>query len=133
MRELAEMAFTNFIKKNGASPQQVFVYRDGVSISQLELVSSEELKAIQQAARNVCKDFANPAIQFMIIQKRVNARFFQDIRNNSVQSAQPPIIIDQGPVSKNKWDFYLIACGAPRDKVANPVRVIVIFLIIIKS
>ncbi len=36
------------------------------------------------------------------------------------------VIVDSDIVSTEFWDFYLIACGAAKNKVANPVRVIII-------
>ena len=46
-------------------------------------------------------------------------------------SPKSGIVIDCGPVSNQLWDFYLISCNAPKGKVANPVRVIVIIVFFI--
>ena len=129
LQQSTENAILYFKEINTVYPQQIFVYRDGVSLGELEKVSMKELNAIERAAERVSIDCPNPDIQFMVVQKRVNARFFEmDNRYNykSLIGAKPPVIIDRDIVSPNMWDFYLIACNAPKDKVANPVRVIII-------
>ena len=122
---LAENAITNFHEINGIYPQQIFVYRDGVSLGELDKVARKELNAIRRAAMIISVDFPRPNIEFMVVQKRVNARFFEQSYNGLI-GANPPVIIDTDVVSTKFWDFYLIACGAPKDKVANPVRVIIV-------
>ena len=127
LQNLTENALRNFKAINTVSPQQIFVYRDGVSLGELDAVSKKELLAIRRAALNVSSNYPQPRVQFMVVQKRVNARFFEwDARTQQLVGAKPRTIVDADIVSNQFWDFYLIACGAPRDKVANPVRVIII-------
>ncbi len=48
-----------------------------VSLGELNKVQKKNSLAVRRAARNVAHDFPDPKIQFMIVQKRVNARFFE--------------------------------------------------------
>ena len=65
---------------NNTDPIEIFIYRDGVSISQLEVVAQNELDAIKTAIRNVGINQL-PNIEFLVVQKRVNARFFEYNQN----------------------------------------------------
>lgn len=124
MELLTINALQHFNVRTGCWPQQILVYRDGVSLGELDAVTESELMAIRRAMTRL--HFA-AAIQFMVIQKRVNIRFFEgNQREHNEVGVRPRVIVDGDIVSANLWDFYLIACGAPRDKVANPVRVIVV-------
>ena len=149
METLMTHALRNFHNINKVPPKQIFVFRDGVSTSQLETVCRSELQAIAQACQKFgphCdRKYTNPEniqpdtnypdlesinvyapdLEFIVIQKRVNARFFHS-RGREIESAPPRTVIDETMISGHFWDFYLIATRTPRDKCANPVRCIVI-------
>jgi len=129
MHELAANALEYFYSVNGVYPVQIFVYRDGVSIAELSAVATKELNAIREACATPRVQQRNGGqrikIEFMVVQKRVNARFFEYMGNNPV-GPKPPIVINTGIVSDKLWDFYLMSCEAPRDKLPNPVRVIIV-------
>ena len=82
LQQLTENALTNFKDINTAYPRQIFVYRNDVSFGELQQVSFKELNAMKQAARKFAIDDPYPDFQFMVVQKRVNARFFEFINHN---------------------------------------------------
>ena len=93
-----ENAIQNFYEINMEYPKQIFVYRDGVSNSELESVVKKELEAIRLAARNVAIHEPNPAIQFMVVQKRTNVRFFEPdrlVHPNKLKSKDDIILLQQ--------------------------------------
>ena len=72
MELLTINALQHFNARTGCWPQQIFVYRDGVSLGELNAVVQRELMAMRRAMSRL--NFA-AAIQFMVVQKRVNIRF----------------------------------------------------------
>ncbi len=90
-------ALSNFHAVNGLDPRQIFVYRDGVSLGELNAVAECELMAIRRAMTRLN---VVAAIEFMVVQKRVNARFFERIQLNQNEGREvgvrPRVVVDQG-------------------------------------
>lgn len=63
-----------------------------------------EAEQIRQAFREH-QDY-NPHFAFIVVKKRVNARFFVE---DQLRNPRPGTIIDRGVVSRNGYDFYMIA------------------------
>ncbi|KRF98919.1 uncharacterized protein Dwil_GK20297, partial [Drosophila willistoni] len=65
-----EAALKVYVKHNGKLPQSVIIYRDGIGDGQLNLCSQYEIPQFEAIFGNRVK------ITFIIVQKRINTRFF---------------------------------------------------------
>nr|BAV72135.1 argonaute protein 4B [Marchantia polymorpha] len=89
-------------------PQQILVYRDGVSESQFDQVLDKELRAFKHACRSM-QDGYNPRITFVIVQKRHHTRFFLD---STYKNVQPGTVVDKTVCHPRDNDFYLVSHAA---------------------
>ena len=98
----------------GALPNRVFVYRDGVGDSQLQLILEREIPRLKEAFTELYTATTMPKLVLLVAQKRHHVRFFRDgsnrehdkafDRNNNVN---PGFVHDSEIVSERHWDFYL--------------------------
>ncbi|KAH8807748.1 RNA interference and silencing protein [Xylogone sp. PMI_703] len=116
---LAEMIKTRIAawkKNNGnAAPENILVYRDGVSEGQYGLVLENELPGIRKA----CNGEYTPAqvkrglpkISIIIVGKRHNTRFYPVKQEDADRSSNPKngTVVDRGVTSMWNWDFFLQA------------------------
>ena len=65
-----------FARLNQRPPEDIIIYRDGVSESQLDKVRRDELKKIQELCDEKYNRFPKPRITFIVCQKRHHTRFF---------------------------------------------------------
>ncbi|CAM6102407.1 unnamed protein product [Calypogeia fissa] len=102
VRELL-MHFYNF-EKRGIKPQQILIFRDGVSESQFDQVLENELVAFKQACASLSEDYC-PKITLVVVQKRHHTRFFRT--DGSKENIAPGTIVDRDPCHPGSYDFYL--------------------------
>jgi aubergine len=105
-------ALQQYQQTNKKQPQLVIVFRDGVSDSQRQSVLSGEVGAMRQAFEH-CKsaDAESPRLAYVIVNKRTNARFYQDQKSGAVN---PPLgtVVDSKVVEKDGYDFYVLPAKA---------------------
>lgn len=102
-------------KNANTAPENIIVYRDGVSEGQYNLILEKELPAI----RNACKGMFTPQqvknglpkISIIVVGKRHNTRFYPTREEDSDRSSNPKngTVVDRGVTSMWDWDFYLQA------------------------
>ena len=111
---------------NGNLPQNILVYRDGVSDGQFKMVLTEELPKIQAAAKAVYRG-ALPSITIVVCGKRHNVRFYPTNSRDQDRTSNPlnGCVVDRGVTRPIYWDFYLQA-QAPLQGSARPAHYIVI-------
>jgi len=100
-------AIKKFFDQRKTLPSRIIVYRDGVGDGMIAHVFDYELKQIRQALEKINKENP-PKLAFIIVTKRVNARFFgRDSRgyNNPI----PGTIIDSAVTRLRRYDFYLVS------------------------
>lgn len=96
----------------GAFPENIVVYRDGVSEGQYNLVIDKELPLLKQACKTVysAKDTANglPKMAIIIVGKRHNTRFYPTNPGDAERSnnPQPGTVVDRGISEGRSWDWY---------------------------
>lgn len=61
-------------QNNGALPEQIIFYRDGVAEGQFEMVMKEEISAMKKVFKEVYGSKDPPRLTFLIVQKRHHAR-----------------------------------------------------------
>lgn len=64
-------------KNGGSLPEQVIIYRDGVSDGQYPLVISGELPPIRRACERVYGNLPKPKLLLLTVQKRHHVRFYK--------------------------------------------------------
>jgi hypothetical protein len=94
-------------------PENILVYRDGVSEGQYSKVVDEELPQLRQA----CKDLYPPADQkkgipnftIIVVGKRHHTRFYPTQENDADRTSnpRPGTVVDRGVTEARNWDFYL--------------------------
>jgi len=102
-------------RKNKVLPDRIFVYRDGVSEGQFDIVLQEELPQILNAFKKLnTKDRKKPyrpQLSIIICGKRHHAKFyptnsaFADRNGNT----RPGTVVDKGVTDVFNFDFYLQA------------------------
>lgn len=101
-------------KKNMAQlPQNILVYRDGVSEGQYQTVLDQEGRAFDQAVAAVYGPKAiKPKISIVIVGKRHHTRFYPTDPNDMDTRTGNPCngtVVDRGVTSEINWDFFLQA------------------------
>ncbi|KAF7594956.1 hypothetical protein BBP40_007764 [Aspergillus hancockii] len=98
-----------------AYPENIIIYRDGVSEGQYEQVVQKELPLL----KNACKETypapetkkGLPRISILIVGKRHNTRFYPTKEADADRSGNPSngTVVDRGVTEARNWDFYLQA------------------------
>ncbi|UJR24794.1 hypothetical protein I4U23_006169 [Adineta vaga] len=97
-----------FSEYNSRLPNKLVFYRAGVDDGAFQKVLDNEVRAIQQACKELYGHNPLPKICFTIVKKRHNTRFFvYDKQSNQTNNVQPGTVIDTDIVSPNGFDFYL--------------------------
>lgn len=98
--------------RHNVYPENILVYRDGVSESQYQQVLNEESKEMQKASILCYAKIrqALPRLTLVIVGKRHHTRFFppsnhpaSDVHGNSNRG----LVVDRGITEARNWDFFL--------------------------
>lgn len=102
----------------GKFPENIVVYRDGVSEGQYDTVIEKELPLLKKACETIypASDTKKglPRMAIVVVGKRHNTRFYPTNDSEAERSAnpQPGTIVDRGISESRHWDFYLQAHSA---------------------
>jgi eukaryotic translation initiation factor 2C len=100
-------------KHNRELPENVIIYRDGVSEGQYQQILSKELPLIRNACKQVYpapKTKAGfPKLAIIVCGKRHHTRFYPTDVEEAEKSAncRPGTVVDRGVVEVRAWDFFL--------------------------
>jgi hypothetical protein len=89
-------------KNKGTYPENILIYRDGVSEGQYEIVLNQELPLLRQACKELylLSDFKKglPCISIIIVGKRHNTRFYLTRKEDAdcLLNPQNGTIVDRG-------------------------------------
>ena len=104
--------------KNQKYPDNILVYRDGVSEGQYNMVINEELPLLQKACKeNYPADAQKrglPKISIVVVGKRHHTRFYptsDELNKIDTRSCNPVngTVVDRGVTEARNWDFFLQA------------------------
>lgn len=118
--------------KNATLPENILVYRDGVSESQYEEVIEKELPLLKQACSEMypAQDTKKglPKFSIIIVGKRHHTRFYPTTNDSADQSHNPQngTVVDRGVTEARNWDFFLQAHSAIKG-TARPAHYYVVF------
>lgn len=115
-------------RNRGQYPDNVLIYRDGVSESQYGQVLAQELPLIRRACDMVSKVGGQHSkrvrVSIIIVEKRHHTRFYDARKGNT--SILNGTIVDRDVAESGKWAFYLQS-HSPNRGVSRPARYVVIF------
>lgn len=119
-------------EKNKTLPDNILVYRDGVSEGQYDIVINEELPALRAACAALYPASATksnkPHISIIIVGKRHNTRFYPTKKEDADRNGNPMngTVVDRGVTEARNWDFFLQAHTAIQG-TARPAHYYVIY------
>ncbi|KAF7857920.1 hypothetical protein EAF04_009277 [Stromatinia cepivora] len=108
-------------RKNTQLPQNIILYRDGVSESQYGMVRSEEMLKIEEACQSAWKVIKEnnmfllaykPNITIIVVTKRHHTRFYPSSPHATENNA-PGLVVDTDVVTPNQFSFYLQSHASP--------------------
>lgn len=103
--------------KNRKLPENILVYRDGVSEGQYSIVIDEELPALRKACQDIYgesyKEGHHPRLTIIVVGKRHHTRFYPTNPKNAVRNGNTKAgtVVDRGVTEGQNWDFFLQAHG----------------------
>jgi len=102
-------------KNKGRLPENVIIFRDGVSEGQFKQVLDKELPLIRDACRGKYPaNSAGPRITIVVSVKRHQTRFFPTDPQHMTKSRNVATgtVVDRGVTQAKIWDFFLVAHAA---------------------
>ncbi|XP_030382554.1 protein argonaute-3 [Scaptodrosophila lebanonensis] len=106
-----EAALRYYKIRNGYFPESVVIYRDGVGDGQLNLCANYEIPQFDA----VCSNHIN--ITYIIVQKRVNTRFFLENKLN-FDNPLPGTVVDKYITRRKMFDFFLVSQNVGQGTVS---------------
>ena len=100
-------------KKNKELPENIIIYRDGVSEGQYQQILDLELPLIRSACKQAypaTKSKAGfPKLAIIVCGKRHHTRFYptQESEADRSSNCAPGTVVDRGVVEVRAWDFFL--------------------------
>lgn len=100
-----------FEQRNRVLPDNIIIFRDGVSEGQFTQVLTEELPRIREACADVYPATKSPKISIIVSVKRHQTRFYPTDPNHMVRSrnVKNGTVVDRGVTLATTWDFFLTA------------------------
>lgn len=101
------------IGKHSNLPENILVYRDGVSEGQYQTVYDEEIPSMRQAcAERYPADWTKkglPRLTVVIVGKRHHTRFYPSQAKDMDRggNCKPGTVVDRGVTEEGTWDFFL--------------------------
>ncbi|KAH6605657.1 hypothetical protein Trco_004810 [Trichoderma cornu-damae] len=102
-------------KHNGGRyPENIIIYRDGVSEGQFTQVLDQELPCIREACRKKYSPQFHPKLTIVVSVKRHQTRFYPSSADDMSKSGNivNGTVVDRGVTQARYWDFFLTAHDA---------------------
>ncbi|RYP84879.1 hypothetical protein DL769_001073 [Monosporascus sp. CRB-8-3] len=92
-------------------PENIIIFRDGVSEGQFEQVLKKELPYMRAACKSTYPANASPKISLVVSVKRHQTRFYPTDKNHMTNSRNITngTVVDRGVTQAHIWDFFLTA------------------------
>nr|KAG5694355.1 hypothetical protein BaRGS_002209 [Batillaria attramentaria]KAG5702279.1 hypothetical protein BaRGS_002946 [Batillaria attramentaria] len=100
-----------YYDNNGKLPEKVIIFRDGVGDGQLDAVYHQEIPQVNVALTKGGGKEYKPSVAFIVVKKRINARFFTkpERKNAPHSNPQPGTVVDTVATKPTWYDFFLIS------------------------
>ncbi|EXJ91778.1 hypothetical protein A1O3_00328 [Capronia epimyces CBS 606.96] len=115
LQSLMEARLALWKSHNGVYPENILIYRDGVSEGQYNLVLDQELPEVRSACAKLYSATATkqglPRITIVIVGKRHHIRFYPTDSKQADRSSNPQngTVVDRGVTEARNWDFFMQA------------------------
>lgn len=102
-------------RNQNALPENIIVYRDGVSEGQYQLVLDQEVPLLREACKKVYPAPSTarglPRLSVFVVGKRHHTRFYPTAVADADRSSNPRngTVVDRGVTEVQNWDFYMQA------------------------
>ena len=118
-------------KHHGKYPENILVYRDGVSEGQYEQVLDEELDRMREESRELYTIARQtwPRFTLIIVAKRHHTRFFPSSNYHATDvtgNFERGLVVDRGITEARSWDFFLQSHNALQG-TARPAHYVVLW------
>lgn len=102
----------------GELPARIVMYRDGVGEGQIATVEHQEVNPILKTLTRIYSaEGKTPLFAYIVVNKRVNARFFKKSGTHRI-NPRPGTVIDTTVTLSERADFYLISQHVGQGTVA---------------
>ncbi|XP_076817486.1 piwi-like protein 1 isoform X1 [Clavelina lepadiformis] len=118
-------ALAKFRQMNGCLPMRIIIFRDGVGDGQLEMVKDHEIPQLLQCLQSDQSQDYKPNVTFVVVKKRVNARFFNRVHDR-LQNPSPGTVIDDVITRPDWYDFFVVSQSV-REGTVTPTHYNVIY------
>lgn len=88
-------------------PDNLLIYRDGVSENQYKTLLEEELGKIRNTCQVKYRGRDPPKITLIIVGKRHHTRFFRKTEAGNCTNPEFGTVVDTGVTEARNWDFFL--------------------------
>ncbi|KAG7008143.1 protein argonaute-3 [Physcia stellaris] len=124
--EMFQSLLQRWRSENGELPENVIIYRDGVSEGQYQQVLDAELSTFKEACHEMYR--SGPSFTFIIVAKRHHTRFYPtEARHaDSTHNAKCGTVVDRGITQARDWDFFLQSHSVIGKGVARPAHYIIL-------
>ncbi|KFZ01526.1 hypothetical protein V501_09952 [Pseudogymnoascus sp. VKM F-4519 (FW-2642)] len=101
--------------RNKALPENILVYRDGVSEGQYQVLKDDEIPSLRKAFDGIYtadqRKKGLPKLSVIVVGKRHHTRFYATKQDEADRSGNPNngTVVDRGVTSMWNWDFFLQA------------------------
>ncbi|RMZ71484.1 Stem cell self-renewal Piwi [Pyrenophora seminiperda CCB06] len=118
LNEMLKSRLSLWKTKNNALPENILIYRDGVSEGQYDMVLAQELPFLRKACKEMypATDTKKglPRFTIVICGKRHKTRFYptKDQDCDRSGNTKPGTVVDRGVTDARNWDFFLQAHAA---------------------
>lgn len=93
-------------KGHTAFPENIIVYRDGVSEGQFDMVLNQEVKQLREACLERYPENRQPKFTVIVVTKRHHTRFFPADNVDRYDNTEPGTTVDRGVTENRMWTFF---------------------------
>ncbi|XP_075705350.1 piwi-like protein 1 [Rhinoderma darwinii] len=111
-----QAALHAWFKSNGALPNRIIIYRDGVGDGQLKTLVNYEVPQFMDCIKSAGQDYS-PKLTVVVVKKRINARFFA-VLGGRLQNPPPGTIVDTEVTRPEWYDFFIISQSVRQGTVS---------------
>ena len=92
-------------------PTRIFIFRDRVDNSRLPIIKEYEVMQVERALEDFSHYYLNakPSFTYIVVQKRINLKFFIDKTFDRVENPPPGSFVDHTVTRLQYQDFYLVS------------------------
>lgn len=106
---LVQKCRENYILQNSHEPGTIIFYRDGIGMGSFEEVRTREIAPILYQLQSKAKSEETvPKLTYIVVNKRINDRFFVDI-NGELKNPEGGVVINSQVTNSHGFDFFMVA------------------------